>query len=139
MKQLMENWRRYLNEEKDVVEETEEVIEEAEYQGKKVKLNDPIRTPDGPKKFKVFVKDGDKVKVTFGDPDMEIKETTLNLESRFARDISAIKRKIKPRLVTGLAGNDARAQRWIADETYNGKLEKNFSESRRGFQTSYNV
>ena len=48
MKQLMENWRRYLNEEKDVVEETEEVIEEAEYQGRKVKLNDPIRTPDGP-------------------------------------------------------------------------------------------
>jgi hypothetical protein len=74
MKQLMENWRRYLNEEKDVVEETEEVIEEAEYQGRKVKLNDPIRTPDGPKKFKVFVKDGDKVKkVTFGDPNMEIK------------------------------------------------------------------
>tara|TARA_Y100000592_G_scaffold8767_1_gene12311 strand:- start:2004 stop:2351 length:348 start_codon:yes stop_codon:yes gene_type:complete len=74
MKQLMENWRKFLSEDKDVVEETEEVIEEAEYQGRKVKLNDPIRTPDGPKKFKVFVKDGDKVKkVTFGDPNMEIK------------------------------------------------------------------
>ena len=49
-------------------------ITEAEYQGKKVKLNDPMRTPDGPKKFKVFVKDGDKIKkVTFGDPNMEIK------------------------------------------------------------------
>jgi hypothetical protein len=33
-----------------------------------------MRTPDGPKKFKVFVKDGDKIKkVTFGDPNMEIK------------------------------------------------------------------
>ena len=41
-------------------------ITEAEYQGKKVKLNDPIR--GGSKKFYVYVKDGDKVKkVTFGD------------------------------------------------------------------------
>ena len=31
------------------------------YQGKKVKLNDPIRGND-PKKFYVYVKDGDKVK-----------------------------------------------------------------------------
>lgn len=49
--------------------------ESAEYQGKKVKLNDPIRNPPGSnKKFYVYVKDGDKVKkVQFGDPDMEIK------------------------------------------------------------------
>ena len=41
-------------------------IREAEYQGKKVKLNDPIR--GGSKKFYVYVKDGDKVKkVSFGD------------------------------------------------------------------------
>lgn len=41
---------------------------EAEYQGKKVTLNKPIRTgKDEPKKFKVYVKDGDKVKmVRFG-------------------------------------------------------------------------
>ena len=41
-------------------------IEEAMYQGRKVKLNDPIR--GGAKKFYVYVKDGDKVKkVSFGD------------------------------------------------------------------------
>jgi hypothetical protein len=41
-------------------------ITEAEYQGKTVKLNDPIR--GGSKKFYVYVKDGDKVKkVSFGD------------------------------------------------------------------------
>ena len=41
---------------------------EAEYQGRKVKLNKPISTgKDEPKKFKVYVKDGDKVKmVRFG-------------------------------------------------------------------------
>ena len=53
----------------------EETLEEAEYQGKKVTLNDPFRTPSGPKKFSVYVKnDKDNVvKVNFGSPDMEIK------------------------------------------------------------------
>lgn len=50
-------------------------IKEAEYQGKKVTLNKPFRTPKGPKKFSVYVKNdkGNVVKVNFGDPDMEIK------------------------------------------------------------------
>ena len=51
-------------------------ITEAEYQGKKVKLNDPFRLPSGSKKkFGVYVKNdkGNVVKVTFGDPNMEIK------------------------------------------------------------------
>ena len=51
------------------------VIMEAEYQGKKVKLNDPIRTSENPnKKFKVYVKNekGKVVVVRFGDPNMGI-------------------------------------------------------------------
>lgn len=45
-----------------------EKLNEAEHNGKKVKLGKPIRTPGGPKKFMVYVKDGDKVKlVRFGD------------------------------------------------------------------------
>ena len=38
-------------------------------------LNKPFRTPKGPKKFSVYVKNekGNIVKVNFGDPDMEIK------------------------------------------------------------------
>ena len=51
------------------------VISEAEYQGKKVKLNDPIRTSENPKKkFKVYVKNekGTVVVVRFGDPNMGI-------------------------------------------------------------------
>lgn len=37
-------------------------------------LNKPFRTPDGPKKFSVYVKDGEKtIKVNFGDPNMKIK------------------------------------------------------------------
>ena len=47
--------------------------EAAEYQGKKVTLNSPQR--GGSKKFYVYVKNekGNVVKVSFGDPDMEIK------------------------------------------------------------------
>jgi hypothetical protein len=43
--------------------------------GKKVKLNKPFRTPGGPKKFSVYVKNekGNVVKVNFGDPNMSIK------------------------------------------------------------------
>jgi hypothetical protein len=51
-------------------------LTEAEYQGKKVKLNDPIRTSENPnKKFKVYVKNakGKVVVVRFGDPNMSIK------------------------------------------------------------------
>ena len=53
----------------EIVEHSEPVLfQEAEYQGRKVKLNKPIRTStDEHKKFKVYVKDGDKVKmVRFG-------------------------------------------------------------------------
>jgi len=49
-----------------IFEHENEPLQEAEYQGKTVKLNDPIR--GGSKKFYVYVKDGDKVKkVSFGD------------------------------------------------------------------------
>ena len=47
----------------------------AEYQGRKVTLNKPFRTPGGPKKFAVYVKNqsGNVVIVRFGDPKMEIR------------------------------------------------------------------
>ena len=48
----------------------------SEYQGRKVQLGKPFRTPDGPKKFSVYVKNekGNVVKVNFGDPNMTIKK-----------------------------------------------------------------
>jgi len=53
----------------------ENILAEADYQGKTVKLNDPFRTPDGPKKFGVYTMgpNGNVVVVRFGDPNMEIK------------------------------------------------------------------
>lgn len=52
---------------------TQEAWAAAEKKGKK--LNKPFRTPGGPKKFSVYVKNekGNVVKVNFGDPNMEIK------------------------------------------------------------------
>ena len=60
-------------------------ITEAEHQGKTVKLNDPIRTSEVPsKKFKVYVKDGDKIKVVrFGDPGLSIKRDDPNRRKSF--------------------------------------------------------
>jgi hypothetical protein len=64
----------------DAGEVTEEYdishIVASEYQGRKVTLNKPFRTPDGPKKSSVYVKNekGNVVKVNFGDPNMEIKK-----------------------------------------------------------------
>jgi hypothetical protein len=48
----------------------------SEYQGRKVQLNKPFRTPNGPKKSSVYVKNdkGNVVKVNFGDPNMKIKK-----------------------------------------------------------------
>ena len=48
----------------------------SEYQGRKVTLNKPFRTSDGPKKFAVYVKNesGNIVIVRFGDPNMKIKK-----------------------------------------------------------------
>lgn len=52
---------------------TEEAWAEEKNSGKK--LNKPFRTPGGPKKFSVYVKNekGNVVKVNFGDPNMSIK------------------------------------------------------------------
>lgn len=63
----------------------EETLEEAEYRGRKVKLNKPFRTPDGPKKFSVYVKNdkGNVVKVNFGDKNMEIRRDNPKARKNF--------------------------------------------------------
>jgi len=60
-------------------------IQEAEYKGRKVTLNKPFYTPDGPKKRSVYVKNakGNVVKVNFGDPNMEIKRDSPSHRKSF--------------------------------------------------------
>lgn len=64
---------------------SESTFELAEYKGKQVELDKPFRTPDGPKKFSVYVKNdlGNIVKVNFGDPNMEIKRDDLDRRKSF--------------------------------------------------------
>jgi hypothetical protein len=57
-------------------EDDKEESDASEYQGRKVTLNKPFRTSNGPKKFAVYVKNesGNVVIVRFGDPNMTIKK-----------------------------------------------------------------
>jgi len=98
MKLIIENWRKFLEESEDISENIEyyhisdatyddgtiaeelefwdDVLEEAEYQGRKVTLNKPMK--GDVKKSKVYVKDpktGNVKKVNFGDPNMKIKKS----------------------------------------------------------------
>lgn len=62
----------------------EEGMFEAEYQGRKVKLNKPMQ--GDVKKFKVYVKDpktGNTKKVNFGDPNMRIKKSNPKRRKSF--------------------------------------------------------
>ena len=60
----------------ELYEDWDELEEEAEHGGRKVKLGKPFLTPGGPKKRAVYVKNekGNVVKVNFGDPNMRIKK-----------------------------------------------------------------
>lgn len=57
----------------------------SEYQGRKVTLNKPFRTPGGPKKSAVYVKNdkGKVVIVRFGDPNMRIKKNIPGRRKNF--------------------------------------------------------
>jgi hypothetical protein len=60
----------------ELYEDWNEIEEEAEHGGRKVKLGKPFLTPGGPKKRAVYVRNdkGNVVKVNFGDPNMRIKK-----------------------------------------------------------------
>ncbi len=100
MKQLLKEWKHFLNEEEEYyhiedatyddgtlaedVEFWDDVIEEAEYQGRKVPLNKPMR--GDVKKSKVYVKDpktGNVKKVNFGDKNMKIKKSNPERRKSF--------------------------------------------------------
>jgi hypothetical protein len=74
------------------------VIAEAEYQGKKVKLNNPIRTSENPnKKFKVYTMgpSGKVVVVRFGDPNMGINRDDPKARAAFRSRHSCEEKKDK--------------------------------------------
>ena len=82
----------------DCADHFDHIVEQAEYQGKKVKLNDPIRTSENPnKKFKVYVKN-EKGKVVVVRLVTQIWQSivmTQKEESHFVRDITAMAQRLK--------------------------------------------
>ena len=66
-------------------ENEEDILEEAKVHGKNVKLGKPFRTPGGPKKFAVYVKSktGGVKKVTFGDPNLRVKNSNKKAAKSF--------------------------------------------------------
>ena len=65
--------------------QAKQATQKAMHQGKEVTLDKPFRLPAGSgKKFGVYVKSGDGVKkVTFGDPNMEIRRDDPNARANF--------------------------------------------------------
>jgi hypothetical protein len=63
----------------------EDSINEALHRGKNVKIGSPFRTPGGPKKFAVYVKTGKGTvkKVTFGDPNLRVKNNNKGAAKSF--------------------------------------------------------
>lgn len=79
-KEVVLDGKKFLLEKGDII-----IINEAEYKGKKVTLDKPFRTPKGPKKFAVYVKNdkSNVVLVRFGDPNMEIKRDNPDRRKNF--------------------------------------------------------
>lgn len=75
--------------------EVVEPIMEAKHRGKDVKLNSPFRTPSGPKKFAVYVKTpaGGIKKVTFGDPNLRVRNANKKAAKSFRARHNCDKKK----------------------------------------------
>ena len=80
---------------------------------RKKTLNKPFRTPSGPKKFSVYVKNekGNVVKVNFGDPNMEIKRDDPNRRKNFRARHNCDNRVRRPKQDIGLVASGAEAKR----------------------------
>lgn len=91
-----------------IVDFTDKILEAKE----KKTLNKPFRTPGGPKKFSVYVKNekGNVVKVNFGDPNMEIK-----------RDDPARRKSFRARHNCDNPGPKTKARYWSCKQWRAGK------------------
>ena len=79
--QMLKNVADYMMSEKKM--EQPKMATASDNKGKK--LNKPFRTPGGPKKFSVYVKNdkGNVIKVNFGDPNMRIKDNIPGRRKNF--------------------------------------------------------
>lgn len=103
-------------------------LEKADYRGQKVELDKPFRLPSGSsKKFGVYVRAGDKVKrVTFGDPNMEIRrddpDARANFRSRHSCDTATDKTSARywscRMWESGTSVSEMTSKRQVADDAF---------------------
>ena len=109
----------------------EEYVESAEYQGRKVTLDKPFRTPGGPRKFAVYVKNeaGRVIIVRFGDPNMEIK-----------RDDPARRKNFRSRHNCDSPGPRTKARYWSCRQWESGrKVEASEEHEALGDQLWFDI
>ena len=96
------------------------VITEAEYQGRKVELNNPTRSNDGKKKFYVYVKNdkGNVIKLGFGDPNMEIKRDDPARRKSFRARHNCSDPNPNTKRGIGVVINGEHQQRWTTNEKF---------------------
>lgn len=118
-----------------------EAVLKAQYQGKDVELDKPFRLPAGStKKFGVYVKDGDRVKrVTFGDPNMEIRRDDPNARANFRsrHSCDTATDKTTPRYWSCRMWSSASVSSLTKEVQIEGQILKQLDEERLAFGWAY--
>jgi len=121
--------------------QAKQAVQKAMHQGKEVTLDKPFRLPEGSgKKFGVYVKSGDKVKkVTFGDPNMEIRrddpDARSNFRSRMSCDTATD--KTSARYWSCRMWSDEPVSEMTKEVQIEGQIVKQLDEERLAFGWAY--
>jgi len=121
--------------------QSKQAVEKAQYQGKEVELDKPFRLPSGnTKKFGVYVKSGDGIKkVTFGDPNMEIRrddpDARANFRSRHSCDTATD--KTTPRYWSCRMWSSESVSSLTKEVQIEGQILKQMDEERLAFGWAY--
>ena len=117
--------------------------QKAMHQGKEVTLDKPFRLPAGSgKKFGVYVKSGDGVKkVTFGDPNMEIRrddpEARANFRSRMSCDTATDKTSARYWACRAWESDTTVTELTKSEVQIEGQILKQLDEERLAFGWAY--
>jgi cation transport regulator ChaB len=121
--------------------QAKQAVEKAVHQGREVELDKPFRLPAGStKKFGVYVKAGDKVKkVTFGDPNMEIRrddpDARANFRSRHSCDTATDKTSARYWSCRMWEGGTSVSE--LTKVSVEGQIVKQLDEERLAFGWAY--
>lgn len=123
--------------------QAKQATQKAMHQGKEVTLDKPFRLPAGSgKKFGVYVKSGDGVKkVTFGDPNMQIRrdnpEARANFRARMSCDTATDKTSARYWSCRAWESDTTVTELTKSDIQLEGKIVKQLDEERLVFGWVY--